>query len=141
MPGYVRTLQRMDNGQEAFVHHPYGTDAEDYDPNFLAHSTPQSLSVPNLSAVPTQAVVNQARVGGRDGVIAVVLGRGAEDAQVEAWLQAASKAKGVEGFAIGRTIFHDALVGYIQGQMTKQQAVDAIAEKYLHFYQIFLQNK
>ena len=62
MINYIRTLQRMDNGQEAFVHHPYGSDAEDYDPNFLAHSTPQSLSVPNLSAVPTQAVVNQATV-------------------------------------------------------------------------------
>ncbi|RUP38922.1 MAG: hypothetical protein EKK63_11175 [Acinetobacter sp.] len=62
MTGYIRTIQRMDNNQEAFVHHPYGTDAEDYDPNFLAHSTPQSLSAPNLSVVPTQAVANQATV-------------------------------------------------------------------------------
>lgn len=59
MSGYIRTLQRMDSGQEAFVHHPYGSDAEDYDPNFLAHSTPQSLSIPNLSVTPTQAVANQ----------------------------------------------------------------------------------
>ena len=59
MTDYIRTPQRMDNGQEAYVHHLYGTDAEDYDPNFLAHSTPQSLSTPSLSVVPTQAVANQ----------------------------------------------------------------------------------
>jgi myo-inositol catabolism protein IolC len=88
-----------------------------------------------------EAVVRQARVGGRDGVIAVVLGRGADDKQVEDWLRAAAKAKGVEGFAIGRTIFHDALVAYVKNDLTKEQAVEAIAEKYWHFYQIFLQNK
>jgi len=60
VPGYIRTLQRMNNGQEAFVHHPYGTDSEDYDPNFTMGLTPQSLSIPSQSTnhSPTQVAGN-----------------------------------------------------------------------------------
>jgi hypothetical protein len=58
MSGYVRDLVPMSNGQEAFVYHSYGTDAEDYDPNFFVNTTPQFLSVPNALTTSTQAVVN-----------------------------------------------------------------------------------
>lgn len=57
--GYRRDLQRMDSGQEAYVFYPYGTDVEDYDPNFFATTTPQSVSVPNLSSLPTQVAASQ----------------------------------------------------------------------------------
>jgi hypothetical protein len=59
MNGFVRTLQRMDSGQDAFVYHGYGTDPEDYDPNFFAQSTPQSVSVPNVSVVSIPVAANQ----------------------------------------------------------------------------------
>jgi len=58
MNGFVRTLQRMDSGQDTFVYHVYGTDAEDYDPNFFAQSTPQSVSVPIVSAQVIQVAAN-----------------------------------------------------------------------------------
>ena len=87
-----------------------------------------------------EAVVRQARSGGRDQVSAVILGRGASDEQVEKWLKAASRAQGVVGFAIGRSIFHEALMKYKAAEFTREEAVEKIANKYLHFYQVYTQN-
>ena len=87
-----------------------------------------------------EAVVKQARSGGRDQVSAVILGRGASDEQVEKWLMAANKAEGVVGFAIGRSIFHEALMKYKIAELSREEAVEKIAQKYLHFYQIYTQN-
>lgn len=55
-------------------------------------------------------IAEQARSGGRDSVGCVVLGRGASLVAVERWLQAAAGLPGFIGFAIGRSIFTDALV-------------------------------
>lgn len=51
--GYIRTTHDV-GGNQPFVHHPYGSDVEDYDPNFLSQHTP------TLSPIQTsiQAVVN-----------------------------------------------------------------------------------
>ncbi|HEX2234166.1 MAG TPA: DUF2090 domain-containing protein, partial [Thermoleophilaceae bacterium] len=49
------------------------------------------------------------RRDGRDGVVCVVLGRGADDAKVEHWLKQGAPVDGYAGFAIGRTIWWDAL--------------------------------
>lgn len=87
-----------------------------------------------------EAVVKQAKAGGRDQVSAVILGRGASDEQVEKWLKAASRASGVVGFAIGRSIFHDALMKYKTAELTREETVEKIAGKYLHFYQVYTQN-
>ena len=87
-----------------------------------------------------EAVVKQAQAGGRDQVSAVILGRGASDEQVEKWLVAASRAPGVVGFAIGRSIFHEALMKYKTAELTREEAVEKIAGKYLHFYQVYTQN-
>lgn len=87
-----------------------------------------------------EAVVKQAKAEGREQVSAIVLGRGASQNQVEQWLVAASRASGVTGFAIGRSIFHEALMKYKTGELTREEAVKAIADKYLHFYQVYTQN-
>ena len=64
-------------------------------------------------------LVAQARAGGRDGVVCVVLGRGADDAKVDHWLQAAAPVDGFVGFAIGRTIWWDALKAYVDGKIER----------------------
>lgn len=87
-----------------------------------------------------EAVVRQAKSQGRDQVSAVILGRGASQSQVEKWLMAATKAEGVVGFAIGRSIFHEALKKYKTAEYTHEEAVEEIARKYLHFYQVYTQN-
>ncbi|MBI4050652.1 MAG: DUF2090 domain-containing protein [Candidatus Doudnabacteria bacterium] len=85
-----------------------------------------------------EAVIAQAQSGGRENVKAVVLGRGADPGQVERWLQAGAKVSGIIGFAIGRTIFRDALEGLKGGKLTREQASAEIAQKYQHFYKVFV---
>lgn len=88
-----------------------------------------------------ELIIAQTRTGGRDDVTAVVLGRGADDAQVETWLRAGSGVDGIVGFAIGRTIFWQPLVDYKDQKITAEQASQQIARNYQHFYQIFTEEK
>ena len=59
-------------------------------------------------------LAEQARSGeGREGVTCVLLGRGASTEKVEQWLEQASPVDGFIGFAIGRSIWWDALKGFL----------------------------
>ncbi|MCK9360886.1 DUF2090 domain-containing protein [Patescibacteria group bacterium] len=84
-----------------------------------------------------RAVVEQARADGRNEVSCVVLGRAEDGAKVDAWLRAAIGVEGMVGFAIGRTIFWDALQYYYQGKAKREEAIEAIAQNYMHFYEVF----
>jgi myo-inositol catabolism protein IolC len=77
------------------------------------------------------------RRDGRDGVICVVLGRGANDEKVEHWLRQGAPVEGYAGFAIGRTIWWDALKGFLDGDLERDDATARIAEKYLRFVQVY----
>lgn len=72
---------------------------------------------------------------------AIVLGRGADDAQVEKWLIAGAKVPGIIGFAIGRTIFWQSLLDFKAGKISQVEAISQIYQKYQHFYQIFINAK
>jgi len=74
---------------------------------------------------------------GRDSVGCVVLGRGADDAAVEAWLRAGAKVPGYLGFAIGRSIFNDAVKGVASGTMERDEATAIISRKYRHFIDVY----
>ena len=74
---------------------------------------------------------------GREGVVCVVLGRGASTQKVEEWLQAASPVKGFVGFAIGRSIWWDALKGWLSDELTRETAAAQVAENYLHFIDVY----
>jgi len=83
-------------------------------------------------------LVEQARSGeGREGVTCVVLGRGASTAKVEQWLEAAAPIDGFVGFAIGRSIWWDALKGFLAEELQRDAAASQIAENYLHFVQVY----
>jgi len=77
------------------------------------------------------------KTGDRENVMAVVLGRGASDEKVNEWLRAGSSVDGYRGFAIGRSIFWNALKGYHEGEKTKDEAVEEIAESYLGFLSVY----
>jgi myo-inositol catabolism protein IolC len=79
----------------------------------------------------------QARVGGRDEVRCVVLGRGADDAKVEHWLVQAAGVDGFIGFAIGRTIWWDPLKAYVDGKIERAAGARKIAENYLRFVAVY----
>jgi 5-dehydro-2-deoxygluconokinase len=78
-------------------------------------------------------IADTCRHDGRDGVICVVLGRGANDEKVDHWLRQGAPVEGYAGFAIGRTIWWDPLKGYLDGDVEREDAAAQIADKYLHF--------
>ncbi len=85
-----------------------------------------------------QMLAEQARSGeGREGVTCVLLGRGASTEKVEQWLQQASGVDGFIGFAIGRSIWWDALKAFLAGDLERDAAASQIAENYLHFVQVY----
>jgi 5-dehydro-2-deoxygluconokinase len=79
----------------------------------------------------------QARTGGRDGVVCVVLGRGADDAKVDHWLEQAAPVEGFVGFAIGRSIWWTPLKEYVDGKIERSVGSRQIAENYLRFVKVY----
>jgi 5-dehydro-2-deoxygluconokinase len=84
-----------------------------------------------------ESLVEQARAGGRDGVVCVVLGRGADVAKVDHWLAQAAPVDGFVGFAIGRSIWWDPLKAYVDGKIERLAGARKIAENYLHFVKVY----
>jgi myo-inositol catabolism protein IolC len=85
-------------------------------------------------------IADCARRDGRDGVVCVVLGRGANDEKVEHWLRVGAPVEGYAGFAIGRTIWWDALKGFLDEKLDRGTAAQQIADKYLHFVDVYNQS-
>ena len=77
-----------------------------------------------------EAVVAQARSEGRDGVVCIVLGRGADEAQVIEWLKIGASVDGFDGFAVGRTLWQQALQDFLSGKASREEAVEQIANRY-----------
>ena len=75
----------------------------------------------------------------RDRVSCVVLGRGASDAKVDEWLRAGAGVEGYIGFAIGRSIFADAVKAYASDPdgFDREAAVEKIAGNYRRFIDVY----
>jgi myo-inositol catabolism protein IolC len=85
-----------------------------------------------------QMLVDQTRKGeGREGVVSVLLGRGASDEKVDHWLRQAAPVEGMVGFAIGRSIWWDALKGFLGGDLEREAAAGQIAENYQRFIRVY----
>ena len=82
-------------------------------------------------------VVAAARRDGREKVVCITLGRGEDVDKVRAWLTTAASVSGFVGFAVGRTTFWDALVEWRARRITREAAVDVIAERYREWVDIF----
>ena len=82
-------------------------------------------------------IVAQARTGGRDKVVCVVLGRGASTEKVDQWLRAGAVVEGYVGFAIGRSIWWDALKAFLDGSLERDAAADQVADNYLRFVRVY----
>jgi myo-inositol catabolism protein IolC len=82
-------------------------------------------------------IVSAARRGDRNKVGCIILGRGEDDKKVHEWLTTAARVPGFIGFAVGRTVFWDPLVGWRAKQMTRAAAVAEIARRYREFVDIF----
>jgi myo-inositol catabolism protein IolC len=85
-----------------------------------------------------EMLARQARAGeGRAGVVCVLLGRGASDEKVDHWLRMAAPVEGFVGFAIGRSIWWDALKGFLDGSLEREAAAAQIADNYLRFIRVY----
>jgi len=85
-----------------------------------------------------EMLAKQTRTGeGREKVVCVVLGRGASDEKVDHWLRAGAPVDGYIGFAIGRSIWWDALKGYLDGSLERDAAAQQIADNYLRFVKVY----
>jgi myo-inositol catabolism protein IolC len=80
-------------------------------------------------------VAGQAKAGGRAADL-IVLGRDAPTERLDHWLEVASQVDAFVGFAIGRSIWEDAVREYEasdRGQRAADQARRTVAERYLGF--------
>jgi myo-inositol catabolism protein IolC len=85
-----------------------------------------------------EMLAKQTRSGeGRENVVCVLLGRGASDEKVDQWLRAASPVEGFIGFAIGRSIWWDALKGFLDGSLERDAAAQQIADNYRRFILVY----
>jgi myo-inositol catabolism protein IolC len=89
-----------------------------------------------------EMLVEQARSGdGRENVACVLLGRGANDEKVDHWLTQAAPVEGFTGFAIGRSIWWDALKGFLAGDVEREAAAQRISDNYLRFIKVYEENE
>jgi myo-inositol catabolism protein IolC len=83
------------------------------------------------------AVVRQAQTGGRDHVLCIVLGRGADWDKVSNWLKVGAGVPGFAGFAVGRTLWHDALVDHLAGRSSDAETAKVIADRYRKLIDVY----
>jgi myo-inositol catabolism protein IolC len=85
-----------------------------------------------------EMLAEQARSGeGRGGVTCVLLGRGASIEKVEQWLRVAASVDGFIGFAIGRSIWWDALKGFLAKDLDREAAAAQVAANYMQFVRVY----
>jgi myo-inositol catabolism protein IolC len=85
-----------------------------------------------------EMLAQQTRSGeGREGVVCVLLGRGANDEKVDHWLTQAAPVEGFVGFAIGRSIWGDPLKGFIDGSIAREDAARQIGDNYARFVRVY----
>jgi 5-dehydro-2-deoxygluconokinase len=84
-----------------------------------------------------ERIVAAAHYGGRNKVSCIVLGRAENDQKVREWLTTAAAVPGFIGFAVGRTVFWEPLVGWLAKKTSRQAAVDDIARRYREFVDVF----
>ena len=85
-----------------------------------------------------QRLAEQTRSGtGRENVVCVLLGRGADDDKVDHWLRQAAPVDGFVGFAIGRSIWGDALKQFLDGSLDRDAAAERIGRNYARFVRVY----
>jgi 5-dehydro-2-deoxygluconokinase len=73
------------------------------------------------------------------GTACLVLGRGAGEEQLARWIREAAATAGFAGFAVGRSLWVDALGGVLLGTTTEEAAAARIAAAYLALVDLYEQ--
>ena len=83
------------------------------------------------TASAASAKIIDAAIRERAGPRQLILGKGADAASIAAWFDAAAGLESAAGFAIGRSVFMEPASAYLQGRMSEDAAIEAIATHYL----------
>jgi myo-inositol catabolism protein IolC len=83
-------------------------------------------------------IVKVAQRDGRGDVGCIILGRGSNAEKVVEWLTIAATVPGFIGFAVGRTSFWDPLVALRDGKVSREKAVEDIADRFMKWTQVFM---
>lgn len=70
----------------------------------------------------------------------ILLGRAAPLKVAREWIKTAAEAD-VNGFAVGRTVFHAPLTKYVKGKATRKEAADMIAKRYEDLVKVWVSNR
>lgn len=70
-------------------------------------------------------------------MVCIVLGRGADWDSVVRWLEVGARVPGFEGFAVGRTLWHDALVDHLAGRSSNTETAQVIADRYRKLIDVY----
>ncbi len=84
-------------------------------------------------------VVRGSRMTRNVGII--VLGRGADASQVNKWIKTAASTGLVNGFAVGRTVFMEALEEYRDKKIKRDEAVQKISQNFMGLIDLWEENK
>lgn len=84
-----------------------------------------------------EALVATARRHGHDDVQCIVLGRNAPVADVDRWLEVGAAVDGFAGFAIGRTIWWEALGDHLAGRLDEAGVRRQVRDRDLHFVETY----
>ncbi|MGA2911819.1 MAG: DUF2090 domain-containing protein [Candidatus Levyibacteriota bacterium] len=91
-------------------------------------------------------IIKGIKRGGRENVNLIILGRGAREEEAEKWLEVGAKeevfevgakVEGVIGFAVGRTVFWQAIAKFHQGEIGKAEVIETVSAHFQKFYKIF----
>jgi myo-inositol catabolism protein IolC len=82
-------------------------------------------------------VVRAARAGGDGDVACIVLGRDAPRDRLDHWLQVAAGVDGFVGFAIGRSIWQDAIEAHLKDG-DDARMIETVSANYRHFATTYL---
>jgi myo-inositol catabolism protein IolC len=85
---------------------------------------------------PEQAYTDAVALAATHDATCLLLGAGAPTEQVDDWLTRAARS-GFAGFAVGRSIWWDAVRGLLAGETVHASAVSTVAERYRHFVDVF----
>lgn len=101
--------------------------------------SPDVWKLEGVNTVEQAAMVSESCVSGADrDVRCIVLGRGESADQVAVWIDAAARSGGFDGFAIGRTIWSEAVVGLLKGTLSREAAVRMMSARFLSYVLPFL---
>jgi 5-dehydro-2-deoxygluconokinase len=91
-------------------------------------------------------IIQTIKRGGRENVNLIILGRGAREEEVEKWLEVGAKeevfetgakVEGVIGFAVGRTVFWQAIEKFHQGEIGKAEVIQTVSKNFQNLYKVF----